>query len=237
MRNSNKLQEILSTAGYDVKDITNRSRSVKSLNDVFTNSAIKMEICTKGKVWVSASGSKFNVKISLDGTFSVGWKVDITPYSLLSAMGLFLRKEKVRGKISSETSLPCTCPKCEGKGTIPAFAHYANGVCFDCLGIGIIGKLSVKNVQDNNKPLTGRNYIKSFYVSGNYSEQFPSGVNNLKKINWIDHPTATEYLSELNGTYYIHAPNCGRNDWFAIPGLEFEKFKSEYSKVNGKELI
>lgn len=28
------------------------------------------------------------------------------------------------------------CPKCDGKGYIRAFGHYAGGVCFDCGGAG-----------------------------------------------------------------------------------------------------
>jgi len=31
----------------------------------------------------------------------------------------------------------CSCGKCNGKGVIPAFAYYANGICFDCGGSGI----------------------------------------------------------------------------------------------------
>jgi hypothetical protein len=30
------------------------------------------------------------------------------------------------------------CPKCDGKGRIHAFGHYANGVCFECGGTGEI---------------------------------------------------------------------------------------------------
>ena len=31
----------------------------------------------------------------------------------------------------------CSCSKCDGQGIIPAFSYYANGVCFDCGGMGI----------------------------------------------------------------------------------------------------
>ena len=31
----------------------------------------------------------------------------------------------------------CSCSKCDGQGIIPAFSYYANGVCFDCGGVGI----------------------------------------------------------------------------------------------------
>ena len=38
------------------------------------------------------------------------------------------------------------CSKCHGEGKIPGFAHIANGVCFDCMGIGrwIVVKEKVK---------------------------------------------------------------------------------------------
>lgn len=29
-----------------------------------------------------------------------------------------------------------SCPKCQGAGSFRAFAHYANGVCFACMGAG-----------------------------------------------------------------------------------------------------
>lgn len=31
----------------------------------------------------------------------------------------------------------CSCSKCHGRGIIPAFMHYAEGICFDCGGSGI----------------------------------------------------------------------------------------------------
>lgn len=31
----------------------------------------------------------------------------------------------------------CSCGKCNGMGIIPAFAYYAEGICFDCGGSGI----------------------------------------------------------------------------------------------------
>lgn len=31
-----------------------------------------------------------------------------------------------------------TCPKCDGKGHLAGFAHYANGVCFECSGAGTV---------------------------------------------------------------------------------------------------
>jgi hypothetical protein len=41
------------------------------------------------------------------------------------------------GKLISEelVEVEC-CGKCNGTGYIPGFAHVAEGVCFDCMGLG-----------------------------------------------------------------------------------------------------
>ena len=31
----------------------------------------------------------------------------------------------------------CECSKCNGRGIIPAFMHYCDGICFDCGGTGL----------------------------------------------------------------------------------------------------
>jgi len=38
--------------------------------------------------------------------------------------------------IKSEFTETCTCVRCGGTGFIPEFAHYADGICFECMGIG-----------------------------------------------------------------------------------------------------
>lgn len=38
--------------------------------------------------------------------------------------------------IKNELVEVCTCGKCGGTGIIPQFMWYADGVCFDCLGVG-----------------------------------------------------------------------------------------------------
>ena len=51
--------------------------------------------------------------------------------SVLRERGDFMKAEAFAAKGE------CSCSKCDGVGVIPAFAHYANGVCFDCGGMGI----------------------------------------------------------------------------------------------------
>jgi len=41
----------------------------------------------------------------------------------------------------------CTCTKCNGTGFLPQFAWYAEGVCFECMGIGKWFELKHKNLQ------------------------------------------------------------------------------------------
>jgi hypothetical protein len=38
--------------------------------------------------------------------------------------------------IKNELINVCTCSKCNGTGFLPHFAYYADGVCFECLGVG-----------------------------------------------------------------------------------------------------
>ena len=48
-----------------------------------------------------------------------------------AALGKYIGK-----MIKDELVEVCTCGKCGGSGFLPQFAYYADGVCFDCLGIG-----------------------------------------------------------------------------------------------------
>lgn len=43
----------------------------------------------------------------------------------------------------------CDCAKCKGSGFIPEFAHYAQGVCFDCAGTGIEKNVLQKYIKNN----------------------------------------------------------------------------------------
>ena len=45
----------------------------------------------------------------------------------------------------------CNCSKCNGTGFIPQFAHYANGVCFDCGGTGIKSGILKEYIKNNVK--------------------------------------------------------------------------------------
>ena len=43
----------------------------------------------------------------------------------------------------------CSCSKCNGVGIIPAFSYYANGICFDCGGVGINRSVLSTYIQEN----------------------------------------------------------------------------------------
>jgi len=226
------IQSVFSKAGYTVKGLDNRNRAIKSLNEVFSNSAITMDICESGRVWVGKDQFKYNVRIQLPGVATTRFNTkDVTPYSLLKMMGKFLRRDEVRVKIYAETEVPHKCDKCDGAGILPAFMYYADGVCFDCLGVGIVGKLSVKNVCiRTEKEKTGFHYLNTFRITGNYSESFPQGVENIHPVTHFNHPTAIVFLGKKDNDYYIHAPICQRNDWYKIPESDFEKFTEQWNK-------
>lgn len=231
------IQEILKDKGYNTSGMDNRNRAVKNINTVLKNIDITIDVASVGKVWVSNDKKKYNIKIGLPSVGSIKQHIDIDGYEILKMLALFLRNDKVREKIYSETEVPHTCPKCDGKGVLPEFEYYANGVCFDCLGLGMVGKLVVNNVQDKKTPLTGRLYIKQFYVVGWYNELFPKDVERIKPVGMIGHPTAEQWLSKKDGIYYIHQPICEGNSWYAVPEEDFPKFKKEFNYVNHNKYI
>ncbi|MES2287510.1 MAG: hypothetical protein V4547_17580 [Bacteroidota bacterium] len=231
------LQSILKSSGHNIDDLNNRQRAVRSLNHVLKNSNIKLKICDPGKVWSTASGFKYNVSIGLSGYGAKVWKTnDFSAYNFLLLMGKFLQIEAVRKIVDSDTETPYKCMKCEGKGIIPQFYYYANGVCFDCLGCGSVGKLSVKNVSnaDNRK---GIRFVNQFYMSANYIDKFPKGVEYIKSVNNVGHPTAEFVLGKKDDFFYVHQPVCKGNGWYEIPSAEFDKFKNEYNFMLKKEAI
>ena len=45
----------------------------------------------------------------------------------------------------------CSCSKCNGTGFLPCFAHYAEGVCFDCGGTGINRHILQSKIENSIK--------------------------------------------------------------------------------------
>lgn len=228
------LQTIFEEAKYKV-DFDNRNYSVKSINTVLKNSKIEIEIVENGFIKTTNKGFKWNVKITLPtsaGVLAYRWKAIIEPYQILKCLAAFLKSDDVKKEINSKVTTPHQCGKCNGTGFIPAFAHYAEGVCFDCMGIGYVGVLSVKDVQSqSNYVKTGRGYINQFYISDEFSKAFPKDVKTIKPIRHINHPTAIEYLGKKGDFYYIYAPIAQRNDWYEIPATNIEKFNIEFKKI------
>lgn len=123
----------------------NRSYFVKALNKVLNDGFVDVSICPKGKVWsnknfVDANGNlrKFNVEIK-----GYGWKrrVDIGEFDacdLLKEVGKFIQIPEVAEKHKTTitgTGFECVeCSRCHGKGIIPAFNYYCQGICFQCYG-------------------------------------------------------------------------------------------------------
>ena len=63
--------------------------------------------------------------------------------SSLKGNGDFM-KESVFAKYGE-----CSCTKCFGRGFIPAFMHYAGGICFECGGVGIQREILKRYIQES----------------------------------------------------------------------------------------
>jgi len=135
------VKEIFEKEGYTY-DKDNRNYAHKSLQGLLDTGLISFTVCQAGMVW-NKDGVKYNIKVSIkmpDGKFNVWYvlsKVNNKDASVvLKAIGGILQKPQVKEFMRSYVDIDHTCKKCEGRGIIPAFHYYCNGICFDCYGIG-----------------------------------------------------------------------------------------------------
>ena len=235
METTNPLKEIMLQAGRN-GDISNRSYYVKAVNNVLKTDLVSIKVCPIGKVWEGKDGKDYDLKVTAGGWNSrikIGRSMEAT--DILRAIGNLLLKPEVKEKVKATVFVAGNCQKCGGTGYIPHFHYYCSGICFDCLGIGFDfkNKTSVEidgGKENGKKELKGRAYINQFYVSKNYIESFPDGVENIKAIGSIGHETAEQWLGKKDGVYYIHQPICKANGWYAIPENEYPKFENEFKK-------
>jgi hypothetical protein len=232
----NPLKVIMADTGRK-SDISNRSYFVKSVNTVLLTGLVKIQLAPKGKVWLNEKmnkGKKFDLRVDAGGWVSFGYYGDnMDANDILRNIGKLLLVPEVKEKIKADVFVPEHCFKCNGLGIIPMYHYYCNGICFDCCGLGcnLKDRTRVDIIAPETKDLKGRKYLNLFVVSKLYTEQFPSGVENIKPIQYIGHPTAEKFLGKKDNVYYIHQPVCKANGWYAIPENDFEKFKVEYEKL------
>lgn len=123
----------------------NRTRAVKNLN-MLIELGVKVRICEKGYMWTSKSGFDFNFSLTFKNK-QTKWLVkerSFSAYSLLTLAGVFLKRPEVKELIKSSVTTPTNCSKCAGNGIIPHFMYYAEGVCFDCGGSGLVFNNDIK---------------------------------------------------------------------------------------------
>ena len=145
MATKNLVNELFLNAGRPEQG-DNRSYFVKALNKVLSDGFIKVEIQQKGKIWttpnfVDAQGNKKKFNVEIKG---YGWRrrIDIgdrfNASDLLKQVGAFIQQPEVAEKHKTTISahgFECVeCSRCNGKGIIPAFHYYCQGICFDCYG-------------------------------------------------------------------------------------------------------
>jgi len=91
--------------------------------------------------------TKFRHIQHMDGTWEYETNTDYYDNSKLDLSAIMLRVAQLisiirgNGNFMQEEIFAkygkCSCGKCNGQGIIPQFMWYANGVCFDCGGIGV----------------------------------------------------------------------------------------------------
>ena len=142
------IQEILTEAGHPTEG-DNRNRAIKGCNQSL-KAGIKITICERGRHYTDKNDKHFNLQVS-----GFGWKrthfyrgtreEKMTPFQVLRVLAWFLQGDNVRKELKNlHAHTPRTCGKCNGKGIIPAFYYYAEGICFDCMGLGTQGKFEIE---------------------------------------------------------------------------------------------
>jgi hypothetical protein len=145
MKAQNLVNELFKSANRPEQG-DNRSYIVKTLNKVLQDGVLKVAISEKGKVWtnknyVDANGNKvkFNIEIKAYGYVRRAYVSDyITADDVLKQVGKFLQHPNVSENHTSTMKVSgfevCECERCNGKGVIPAFHYYCQGICFECYG-------------------------------------------------------------------------------------------------------
>ena len=137
------IQEILTKSGRTCAG-DNRSRAIKGCN-IALNNGITIQLAEYKKIYTRGSdGFKWNIKVIGHGYKRLHQApIHFGVYDVLSVIALFLQAEGVRENMGLNVQSETECGKCNGTGNIPAFAWYANGVCFDCMGAGRSGKFGI----------------------------------------------------------------------------------------------
>ena len=139
-----KVNELFEQSGRPSQG-DNRSYFVKALNKVLEDGFITIKLQDKGRIWtnpkfVAKDGSliKFNIEIKGYGWTKRVYENNFSAKDLLKHVGAFVQNPSISEQhvksISVNTFEVCECSRCNGKGIIPAFNYYCNGICFNCYG-------------------------------------------------------------------------------------------------------
>ncbi len=236
------IKQIVAEKGYDWSDYS-KTKAVINLNKVLNNSEITIEFVQNGFIRTKKTGFKYNIIISLGEISYAYMNRDIasSPLSVLANVGNFINKDSVKQVLTASININCKCEKCGGAGVIPQFHYYCSGICFDCFGLGFTKlRIAVNGFEGKpkkSKGLTREAFYKKYYVSGNYELLFPKDAIFLRalalsSIQKEGEHSSDNHISHDNDFYYIHAPLCGRNDWYKIPKNEWTEFTTAAKKFD-----
>jgi hypothetical protein len=144
------IQEILSEAGHTCEG-DNRNRAIKECNTALKN-GVKIWVAKVGRMQTPKREDRkpYTLKVSTEkwqrtSRPNFGPDGQMDAFDVLKTLALFLQNDNVKKEMSSiRSGTPDPCGKCQGKGVIPAFYYYANGVCFECMGLGFTGKFTLQ---------------------------------------------------------------------------------------------
>lgn len=136
------------------KKINLRNYEVAKLNKILHDNIFVIELSTKKLVgrFTNKEGitKDYNLRISAYGrsyyklisTSKYSFRDNISIRHILYFISEIITKPEIKeihiSRLKAELEVPKPCGKCVGQGYIYGYSHYADGVCFDCYGSGII---------------------------------------------------------------------------------------------------
>jgi hypothetical protein len=195
--------DIFKGAGYSMKDYSNRKRVIRELNYVMSL-GVAIQIAPAGRVWTDSKDNyKYNVIVKGFGYRSRGYYKYVEPIDALKTCANLLQVKEVKEKVFATITNPVVCPKCEGKGFIPQFDYYANGVCFQCGGTGYLGSTSIKarkpivEIRVDPKTITDINTLcRIIFVNDK-----PNLVEGVRQ-EAFDQAMKLGYLTKVKGEFF-----------------------------------
>jgi hypothetical protein len=212
-------------------DLPRTNKFKRGIDQIFANGnyIFTLKLAGEGRHFNSKSGKAYSAVIYYQGAgrclqrkVKLDGQIQAEPISWAAIgreIGQLVKEEFVHLQV---------CSGCRGTGYKPHFAHVANGLCFDCMGIG--KWFEVKAVANPGTVTFSRDFIKQYSQPG-YCPKVDESTEMISCICNEGHATAEKWIMKKGGSYIIGQPVCQASIWYMIPAESMNEFIKHYNKV------